>query len=205
MRIKKFVAAGTFVAVGLLTSQAYAANEAHGGVIVGQFRPTYASDLKGEPELPATALLKGVYASFIKRNILIGSQVLFASTSNTDNTQGSQYSFVNASVHFGGLFRFAKAIDFETSLGIGLGQTTFANASATTPLSVQASYLSAMPQATLGVLLTQNFKLAVGGGYQYGYVYDVVQSGPSENFLEKATEKVTATGITVLIQFALMQ
>lgn len=205
MRIKHFLVAGSIAVCGFVASHAYAANEAHGGVIVGQYRPTYSTDMKGDPELPATALLKGVYASFLKRNILIGSQVLFASTSNTDNTQGSQFSFVNASVHFGGLFRMAKTVDFETTLGIGLGQMTFANASATAPLAIQASYLSAMPQATLGVLLTQNFKLAVGGGYQYGYVYDVVQSGPSENFLEKATEKVLARGITVLIQFGLIQ
>lgn len=201
---KQFLVAA-IIGFATYAPQAFGANEAQGGIIVGQYRPKYASELKGNPELPTAALLKGVYASFIKRDILIGGQVIFASTSNTDNTQGSQFSFVNASVNFGVSFRLGHVIDLDSSLGIGLGQVNFANASATTPLSIQASYLSAMPQLSFGVLLTQNFKLSVGGGYQLGYVYDVVQSGPSGNFLAKPTDTVKVGGIAAMLQFALIQ
>lgn len=194
-----------FVYLFVLASKpALAANETQGGLIVGQFRPGYGTDFKGSPELPATALLKGVYANFIRRDVLIGLQVTYASTNATDNTEGSQYSFINSAVHFGFSYRFAKALDLEFSTGIGLGQMNY-SAATSTPISIQASYLSAQPQVGFGLLLTSNFKIALGGAYQWGYVYEVVQSGPSDNFVDKATEKATVGGIAAMVQFALIQ
>lgn len=185
----------------LCAQNAFAASETSAGLIVSQFTPKHSATLKGDPELPTTMLTKGVHASYLKNGVLLGGRAWYGSARANNNTSGSHVSVGS----IGGLVGWglsSKVFDCTIGTSMGIGTVTYSLASATAPLVLEASFVSVEPLATVGFLLSNTFKMSLGGGYQVGYVHEVTQNGPAEFHLDKPHEKVTVGGMSIFAQFS---
>lgn len=188
--------------LAMAAPKAFAAkSEMATGFLLGQFTPSYPTELSTTPALPKTFLAKGVDATYLKHNVLLGCRAWYGTSHAGDNTAGTHYSvgvvnlLIGTGADFGGM-------DFNLGTGLGIGTMSFANINATTPLSVDAAIISAEPTGSLGISLTEEFKISAGGSYLYGYVHEVNQDGPTASQIATPTEKIKVTGVFIFFKFS---